>query len=182
MIEENIQFLLIYLIPALCVAIFSWGIFEYFRKYMKGFLRLALPPALAIVLLLVIPLIDMLFLPGEIRSMVSQFVFFFIAAMALLVMMMYLGDRNIFRTFPLFTVFIMFFFTIVLTIAHLLLGNPEIASFFRLFLSTESTVLSILMGIFSNMIMFLIFLICAALIVFPLVYLEKIIREMREPQ
>jgi len=182
MIEENIQFLLMYLIPALCVAILSWGIFEYIRKYLKGFLRLALPPALAILLLLVIPLIDMLFLPNEIRSMVSQFVFFFIAAMALLVIMTYLGDRNIFRTFPLFTVLVMFFFTIVLVITHLMLGNPEIASFFRLFLSPESTVFSILMGILSNMIMFFIYLICAALMVFPLVYLEKIIREMREPQ
>jgi hypothetical protein len=38
------------------------------------------------------------------------------------------------------------------------------------------------MGILSNMIMFFIYLICAALMVFPLVYLEKIIREMREPQ
>ena len=77
MIEENIQFLLRYLIPALCVAILSWGIFEYIRKYLIGFIRLALPPTFAIILLLVNPLTNFFSLPNEIRSTVSQFVFFF---------------------------------------------------------------------------------------------------------
>jgi hypothetical protein len=143
---------------------------------------LALPPALAIILLLVISLSNILFPHSGTRQIISPFVFFFIPAMALLVIMTYLGDRNILRSFPPFVVFIMFFFTIYLVITHFMLRDTQISSFFWFFLSPESTVLTAFLETLSNMIMFLISLIYAALMVFPMVYLEKNVREMREPQ